>query len=690
MSEAAWNKAFTQGSSALKKRLMDVHAKNPKFQSWLKSSGHGAGQSVKQASKEVKSSERVKQLQAKSLKAYGATKGTRMGSADGSGEELKDTIKPLTRDQHSKVQAAARAAKKTPLTKDQRMAAIAASVRKYKEKHDVPTVDPDDEGHDDLRDIHQSLHIRKGYNEEVEQVDEAGYQVVGTTKDKETFRSKLHPKKAEALSTHYKMAKSRKYKDIKLVKVQEEVEQVDEARRMSAAEKLGRAFDRARAESEASRRRGKELLQSRVTKEMPKKETVAEAATIASDKEVKMAKGIAFDKRYKGGNMTGASNAIEKIRPGLSKHPKVAAALRSANEEREMSYGKKIAKIMLAKQSKHPIAQNMGEAVKDQADVGEYDYEGDMAKSQLRSILTNAKRLHDMLEDTTNLPEWVQSKITLAEDYILTAANYMEGEMNEEALAALAASLDEEIELFEKAPPGSKYERMVKHIKKGYAKGGLTDKERSIAYATAWKAHNKANEEVEQIDELKDSTLKSYVKKASKEAKMAYDYHQMRYGGRDGSNPEYMKKTYPAMVAKFDRREAGVEKAKQKLAKKPVTAEGEDVAEAAKWRSNPDAYDVDDEGNKTPRNPNSPKFGYDPLQRRADTANDAKTPRGKTAALKTSLKMAKGNKGVAEGSVPTTPKEKELAKHHGDPNKITFGDVIKARLKSAAAKKMGK
>ena len=74
----------------------------------------------------------------------------------------------------------------------------------------------------------------------------------------------------------------------------------------------------------------------------------------------------------------------------------------------------------------------------------------------------------------------------------------------------------------------------------------------------------------------------------------------------------------------------------------------EGVAEGAKWRSDPDAYDVDDEGNKTPRNPNTPKFGYDPLQRRADTANDAKTPRGKTAALKTSLKMAKGNKGVAE------------------------------------------
>ena len=45
----------------------------------------------------------------------------------------------------------------------------------------------------------------------------------------------------------------------------------------------------------------------------------------------------------------------------------------------------------------------------------------------------------------------------------------------------------------EKAPPGDKYERMVKHIKKGYAKDGkISDKERSIAYATAWKAKNKA------------------------------------------------------------------------------------------------------------------------------------------------------------------------------------------------------
>ena len=52
-----------------------------------------------------------------------------------------------------------------------------------------------------------------------------------------------------------------------------------------------------------------------------------------SEKEVKMAKGIAYGKRYKGGNMTAAVDAIEKIRPGLSNHPDVKTALRTANEE---------------------------------------------------------------------------------------------------------------------------------------------------------------------------------------------------------------------------------------------------------------------------------------------------------------------------------------------------------------------
>ena len=52
-----------------------------------------------------------------------------------------------------------------------------------------------------------------------------------------------------------------------------------------------------------------------------------------SNKEVRMGKGVAFDKRYKGGNMTGAYKTINKIKKGLGDHPKVRDALRRANEE---------------------------------------------------------------------------------------------------------------------------------------------------------------------------------------------------------------------------------------------------------------------------------------------------------------------------------------------------------------------
>ena len=51
-----------------------------------------------------------------------------------------------------------------------------------------------------------------------------------------------------------------------------------------------------------------------------------------SPKEIKMAIGIASDKRYAGGNYTGAVKAIEKIKKGLSNHKQVAAVLKRQNE----------------------------------------------------------------------------------------------------------------------------------------------------------------------------------------------------------------------------------------------------------------------------------------------------------------------------------------------------------------------
>jgi hypothetical protein len=55
----------------------------------------------------------------------------------------------------------------------------------------------------------------------------------------------------------------------------------------------------------------------------------------------------------------------------------------------------------------------------------------------------------------------------------------------------------------EVAPPGANAERMVKHIKQGYSKDGkLTGKEKAIAYATTWKAHNQGQVEEASADQV--------------------------------------------------------------------------------------------------------------------------------------------------------------------------------------------
>jgi serine protease inhibitor len=62
----------------------------------------------------------------------------------------------------------------------------------------------------------------------------------------------------------------------------------------------------------------------------------------------------------------------------------------------------------------------------------EYDNEGSMAKGQLKTMIDAAQQLHDMLSDDENMPEWVQSKITKATDYIDTARDYMKSQDGEE------------------------------------------------------------------------------------------------------------------------------------------------------------------------------------------------------------------------------------------------------------------
>ena len=127
--------------------------------------------------------------------------------------------------------------------------------------------------------------------------------------------------------------------------------------------------------------------------------------------------------------------------------------------------------------------------------------------SELKDELA-AKGMNDVMRDEDKMIELLMDKVI--EEYGEDGEEYDYGPMDSsddaDALKSAGFGNDEDYESiqFEKAPPGAKAERMVKHIKKGYADDGkLTKKEKSIAYATAWKHHNKKKDEsVQQGDEM--------------------------------------------------------------------------------------------------------------------------------------------------------------------------------------------
>jgi hypothetical protein len=200
----------------------------------------------------------------------------------------------------------------------------------------------------------------------------------------------------------------------------------------------------------------------------------------------------------------------------------------------------------------------------------EYDYEGDMAISQLKSIIANSQRMHDMLSDDTNLPEWVQSKITLAEDYISTASNYMQGEMNEE-----------------KMPFEGPYRKV------GERKDKYGNPVKNVAKHLAKKAMNaQKNEEVEVIDELSKATMGSYINKAA--TKMG---SQGVTAGLKIAADEKSSKNFKDM----GKREKGIARAVKKLTKEDF----EQVDEISKATLG--SYVKKASGAEQPKNVMSPK-----------------------------------------------------------------------------------
>jgi predicted RNA binding protein YcfA (HicA-like mRNA interferase family) len=190
-------------------------------------------------------------------------------------------------------------------------------------------------------------------------------------------------------------------------------------------------------------------------------------------------------------------------------------------------------------------------------DKNEYDYEGDMLKSDLRSIIANSNRIIDMVKDADNLPEWCQSKITLAEDYVSTVANYLTAEMNED------------VEVDEMAGANMDTRTVHKHLQKSgwnldRTKGGhdiYTHPKSSERIAVPrhrqlkaplilgiMKTAKKVSEEVDQIDEISQQTKQSYIQKAKDQVK------ELEPHAKSGEYRDIAKNM-------MKRREAGIKKA---------------------------------------------------------------------------------------------------------------------------------
>ena len=237
-----------------------------------------------------------------------------------------------------------------------------------------------------------------------------------------------------------------------------------------------------------------------------------------------------------------------------------------------------------------------GKRVKKVKENEEYDDEGSMAKGDMHTVIRHATELEKHLKNQENLPTWVIEKIgqikgmmTSVSDYILSQhergaeqATGQEGiRMGEgwrggglgepsvvktrtpknanakveawEGLAAIAergAGMDPKVQAYlkqiaktlkpedwsaveEVAPPGAKAERMVKGIKKSLSKDGhLSNKDKAIAYATTWKAHNQGKVEEESTD-TKDQHAEKAGKKVTKD--LEYD---MKHKSKDDAKAE--------------------------------------------------------------------------------------------------------------------------------------------------------
>lgn len=140
-------------------------------------------------------------------------------------------------------------------------------------------------------------------------------------------------------------------------------------------------------------------------------------------------------------------------------------------------------KALIAEQSKYEEPEDDEEEDEDEEDT-KGEAEGGMVKAQLKSIIADAQKLHDSIEEGDDLPAWVQNKITLAHHNVEAATEYMTSDIQEERVRIL-----EKINM-KKAKMGD----VIKDFYKSKApqfKGRSKEKRRQMAVAAKLSAMRK-------------------------------------------------------------------------------------------------------------------------------------------------------------------------------------------------------
>ncbi len=252
-------------------------------------------------------------------------------------------------------------------------------------------------------------------------------------------------------------------------------------------------------------------------------------------KEVKQGIGIARDKRYAKGNMSGAVKAMDKVNKGIAQHPAVAKELRKQNESSNF------------KDLRHQLDELSPKTLGSYAQKSVRDLE-----KRDRAMGKATQRDREVVDPETSKPF---QKMAKRRSGLTKAINRLSKE------DILAAAYDE-IEQLEEGTPSKKQVKQGIGIArdKRYAKGNMSGAVKAMdkvnkglaQHPAVAKELRKQNEDIEYIDELKTPTLKSYISKASKDIEQKQSGKGYPFGiGKDKS--------------KIVKRDLAIDKAKGRL-----------------------------------------------------------------------------------------------------------------------------